>query len=102
MVSYLGNLVGAAALAALCTYAGVFSGAVPAINTVAAYKGGLPAGVAFARGVLCNWLVSGGCCASSCVRLFLIREGWGLRVVHFLGFYDRRSLAQSPNPHQQR
>lgn len=54
-VSYVGNLVGAVGLAALCTYAGVFSDAVPAIVGVSARKGAMPFGVAFARGVLCNW-----------------------------------------------
>ncbi len=57
-MSYAGNLLGAAALAGLCTYAGVFRNSVPAIANVAAYKGTLPFGVAFARGVLCNWLVT--------------------------------------------
>lgn len=54
-VSFVGNLVGAIGLAALCTYAGVFSDAVPGIVKVSARKGALPFGVAFARGVLCNW-----------------------------------------------
>lgn len=54
----MGNLVGASLLAALCTYAGVFANAVPAIVNVSAYKGSLPLGVAFARGILCNWLVT--------------------------------------------
>ncbi|TFJ81779.1 hypothetical protein NSK_007027 [Nannochloropsis salina CCMP1776] len=56
--SYLGNMVGAGFLAALCTYAGVFSSSAAAIASVAASKTAMPFGVAVARGILCNWLVT--------------------------------------------
>ncbi|KAM3577833.1 hypothetical protein VYU27_000375 [Nannochloropsis oceanica] len=55
--SYLGNMVGAALLASLCTYAGVFKSAAASIVSVAVYKAGLPFGVLVARGALCNYLV---------------------------------------------
>lgn len=57
-ISYVGNLLGATLLAGLCTYAGVFRNSVPTIINIGAYKGTLPFGVAFARGILCNWLVT--------------------------------------------
>lgn len=55
--SYLGNLLGAAFLAILCNYAGVFSQASGTFTAVADAKASLPFGVAIARGIVCNWLV---------------------------------------------
>lgn len=59
--SYLGNLLGSLALVGLVVASGVFaSPAVPSHATalaVAAAKTGLSFKAAFARGVLCNWLV---------------------------------------------
>ena len=45
ILSYTGNLLGAAMLAALCTYAGVFKSTAASIASVAAYKSALPFGV---------------------------------------------------------
>jgi ferredoxin-nitrite reductase len=57
VVSYLGNFVGALLLAVLAFHAGTL-GDGPAAAAAAVTKTSLPAGTAFLRGVLCNWLVS--------------------------------------------
>ena len=57
IMSYVGNFVGALALAALVFHAGTLGDGTAAAVT-AVTKTSLPAGTAFLRGVLCNWLVS--------------------------------------------
>lgn len=59
-VSWVGNLVGAAVLAAIFAAGGggeLFGGGSRLLNSVAAYKMTSPVGALLARGILCNWLV---------------------------------------------
>lgn len=55
---YIANFVGSVLVAALIYYSGLWNGAV-GVNAfkIAAGKMSLPAGQAFVRGILCNWLV---------------------------------------------
>jgi len=48
--SYLGNMLGAALLAGVCTYAGVFKSAATSIVSLAAYKAAMPFGVVSKEG----------------------------------------------------
>jgi formate/nitrite transporter len=59
ILAYAGNLVGGIALAYLTAYSGLLSDAASAAYTVTVANGKcvLPFGVAFVRGILCNWLV---------------------------------------------
>merc|ERR1711915_866606 len=54
--SYIGNFVGSLLLAYLA-YESKTLGAGPASVAIATAKANLPFGVAFVRGILCNWLV---------------------------------------------
>lgn len=54
---YLGNLIGSVLVAFLAAKCGVLSGIASAALTTAASKAALPLGVAFMRGILCNFLV---------------------------------------------
>lgn len=56
VVVYLGNFIGAAAIAAMAAWGGVFAGNEAVLVSAAAGKV-LPFGAAFFRGVLCNILV---------------------------------------------
>ena len=63
IVSFIGNFAGALFVAGLAYAAGT-TAVQPWLSTtinVATFKASLPFGVAFTRGILCNW------CAPSCV-----------------------------------
>jgi len=55
-LSFLGNLVGSLGFV-LLVYFGNTLGASPAASKIAVVKTSLPFGVAFVRGIMCNWLV---------------------------------------------
>merc|ERR1719235_77217 len=55
-LSFLGNLVGSLGFV-LLVYFGNTLGASPAAGKIAVVKTSLPFGVAFVRGIMCNWLV---------------------------------------------
>jgi formate/nitrite transporter len=55
-VSYLGNIIGCAAVVTLFFHSGIFATATAPI-TVATYKATLPLGQALLRSIGCNWLV---------------------------------------------
>ena len=68
VIAYLGNVIGCLGTVALVVWAGLGQGAVGETTLgIAEAKAGLPLGVAFARGILCNalvclavWLAMGG------------------------------------------
>lgn len=70
--AYIGNLLGAFALVAAAVSAATVSpGAAASATALAKVKVGMPFGVAFVRGILCNWLVCSAIYVSAVQKDFL-------------------------------